>query len=337
MRKPPTIAILGVAFILFVGGVFVLSTVHLQRTGLEISVVDVHDPHKTGHVTGITVEVRNTGDDPVDPAVFSVIGRPENNYNWLANRSSIPPAAATRVRLDVEYARQAIAAGNTFKVRINDGTRPDRKAVSSLHPADICEPLVNDPEFHYWQYDTQTGFKRPVYWTDSVWHGGFGTTGEFVYTKANTTPAITIRPPDRQEGEWAQASLTQSLHALPTELTLEFATYSDATVWEDDELQGFPTEMVGVRLVDTTNQKRIWIAYSDAVNNRTTYRMDGPIEYVIIVTPDHHISISPSQIYRDRGWSRPADVSIQATVAAWPPNQNATVTGGFRRIETATC
>lgn len=337
MREPPSAAIVGVAFILFVGGVFALSTVDLQRTALEISVVDVHDPYETGHVTGITVEVRNRGDTSVDPASFSVIGRPENNYYWLANRSSIPPLAATRVRLDVEYARQALPAGKMFRVRVNDGTSPDRKAVSSLHPADICEPLVKDPRFHYWQYDTQTGIERPVFWSDTIWRRGFGPSGEFEYTKTNQTPAMTIHPPNRQDGEWAQASLTQSLDSLPRELTVEFATYSDATVWETREPHGFPTEMVGIRLADTTNQKRIWVAYSDTVDTRTTYHIDGPIEYVVIVSPDHEVTISPTQVYRDRGWTRDTGVSIHATVAAWPPNQNTTVTGGFRRIETARC
>ncbi|WP_152423145.1 hypothetical protein [Natrinema versiforme] len=339
MRKKISPALgLAIGFTVFVGLVFGLSVVDQAGSDLEIDVVGAADPNGTGQVTEITVKVRNTGDQPVDP-VFSVIGKSENNYNWVSNISRIPAGETTKATLNVKYIQQGIPQDTSFKVRVNDRENTARKALSGLYPNAVCEPAVKDSSFEYWMYDNEFGDQRPALWSLNVWRPGLEPNGSFTSQSGpnNGSAMLTVEAPNRETGTWTQASYAQSMTDVPDRLSVEFAPYSDSTVWRDGDRDGLPAEFVGVRFVDPTENKRIWLGYSENVDKRTTVHIEGDVEYVIILTPKQKTTISPASVYRERGWAVSDSYTLNAGVAAWPPMDNTSVISGFEQVTTHSC
>jgi hypothetical protein len=329
---------LTIAFVLFVSATFGIAALSQSQPNLEVDVVDVDDPNETGRVTDITVKVRNTGDRPVDP-VFSVIGKAENNYIWASNVSEIPANSAVTTKLRVKFIQQAIPQDTSLRVRVSDRKNSAQKAVSGLYPNTVCEPSLRDTGFEYWLFDNKYGDVRPALWSLDVWEPGFEPDGSFNTGPGpgNESAKIAITVPDRESGSWSQGSYGQTVTKPPERLTVEFANYSDSTVWRGDQRTGLPAKFVGVRFVDPANSKRIWVGYSENVDSRTVVRINGDVDYVIILTPETETTISPATIYQRNDWQSADQYDIRATVAAWPPTENTEVVGGFKRVSAGGC
>lgn len=320
-----------VFLILFIPAVLGFSALNQQSGGLKVGVVSVSDPHDVGQVTQITAHVVNRGSEDVTVA-FSVIGVSHNNYNWNANATHINSSESKVFKLSVNDLQRALEPGQTFRVRVNAKSDSTYKGVSDLFPASVNSPEIRDPSFHFWRFDRRTGENVPTIWNTILWEPGLGGSENATFRRVDNSSAVIVRTPAKTEGDWAMAGYSQRVSDVPDTLTVRFANYSDSSVWED-EIQGRPDQMVGVRFVDSEHDKRIWLVYSTDVNERRSIHINGTIEYEIIVTPNQTASIHPSDVYSSYDWEQePGEYYVKPSIAVWPPNEEQTIVGGFNLV-----
>lgn len=276
---------------------FVLESAH--ALDLQIEVVDGTDSDDIHRISMLTVQVSNTGEQPLTPRFTALHDGHQTVSYWqiLEGNELLQPGESATYRLRAPTAAAAVPYSSAAVVAVSDaGT--ERRQTTTVRFDRRAEIGIRNPEFRYWEKNPDSRFFQPF-----RWHTAMSTPGsETVEVEEDDgNAAISVADVTRDEGPWAMVGLQQESR-FPASITVN-ATPGTVV----SEPSPHPPAATGIEIAD--GDKRVWIVFAD-IEDRERYYRGGETSYVYVYIPATagertEATVDIVEIYERQGWRRP--------------------------------